>query len=284
MEVFISIMDNFAYGIIWGGIGIFFVMKFLFPSYLKEKGKNLATKEDIEGITQKIELVKSDYAKVLEEVKTNNQLMLSEIDRQKKIKKEVFMNAVDAITKNHIFISLLSNLDINDSDISFAMLSNSGTIAKIQVVGSENTVESVNSIMSSIGKAIIELMFERITLINRKNKIEFLKNQRNKSENEIDRYIVIMKNLNLEGNFNQRLWTAIQDNIDFEKDQINKCNLELDNSSKIQKKEHTEFVEKCMNYFFKTSDLLPHAILSVRKELNLDISDERFIDMFQQEH
>lgn len=36
----------------------FFIMKF-FPSYFSEKGKNTATKEDIEEITKKIETVKS---------------------------------------------------------------------------------------------------------------------------------------------------------------------------------------------------------------------------------
>lgn len=38
--------------------------------YTKEKGKNLATREDIEGITDKIESVKTEYAKELEGLKS----------------------------------------------------------------------------------------------------------------------------------------------------------------------------------------------------------------------
>lgn len=41
----------------------------LITSYLKEKGKNLATKEDIQEITKKIESIKYDYNKQLEEFK-----------------------------------------------------------------------------------------------------------------------------------------------------------------------------------------------------------------------
>lgn len=41
----------------------------LITSYLKEKGKNLATKEDIEEITKKIESIKHDYNRQLEEFK-----------------------------------------------------------------------------------------------------------------------------------------------------------------------------------------------------------------------
>ncbi len=40
------------------------------PSYIEEKGKNLATKEDIREITDKIESVKIEYAKELEGLKS----------------------------------------------------------------------------------------------------------------------------------------------------------------------------------------------------------------------
>jgi hypothetical protein len=41
-----------------------------FAPYFKEKGKNVATREDIEEITDKIESVKNDYAKELEGLKS----------------------------------------------------------------------------------------------------------------------------------------------------------------------------------------------------------------------
>jgi hypothetical protein len=54
-----------------------YLLRDFFPSYSKEKGKNLATKEDIHGITDKIESVKAEYAKSLEAVKTKLQLEAS---------------------------------------------------------------------------------------------------------------------------------------------------------------------------------------------------------------
>ncbi len=47
---------------------IFLFRKYLF-SYSSEKGKNLATKEDIEEITRKIENIKSEYVAELERLK-----------------------------------------------------------------------------------------------------------------------------------------------------------------------------------------------------------------------
>ncbi len=48
---------------------IYFYLKNTLPAYLKEKSKNLATKEDIEEITNKVESIKHDYNRQLEEFK-----------------------------------------------------------------------------------------------------------------------------------------------------------------------------------------------------------------------
>jgi hypothetical protein len=49
----------------------------LFSAYFKKKGKNLATKEDIAGITNKIESVKHDYASQLEHAKADLSALLT---------------------------------------------------------------------------------------------------------------------------------------------------------------------------------------------------------------
>ena len=38
----------------------------LLPAYVREKGKNLATKEDIEEITRKVEGIRGEYAQALQ--------------------------------------------------------------------------------------------------------------------------------------------------------------------------------------------------------------------------
>ncbi|WP_156128884.1 hypothetical protein [Plesiomonas shigelloides] len=57
-------------------ISLLLVKKYL-PSYLSEKGKNLATKEDVRHITDKIEQVKLEYASKLEGVKNELSIQLN---------------------------------------------------------------------------------------------------------------------------------------------------------------------------------------------------------------
>jgi len=280
IEKLLQLAGNLGIGIIIGGGIVYLLLKFFLPSYLSEKGKNLATKEDIASITEKVESVKTDYAKVLEELRTNNQLMLNEIEREKSIKKEVYLEATEALTRTQNIVASLSNLHINDQNITEGMVNDSGLIAKVQIVGSENTVKAVTTIMSSIGTAILELMLERSALVSRKNEIELLEKYRTKSADEIDRYISIMKNVNLEGSHDQRLWDTINQNIEFEKEQRDNYAQEINDLWSIQNKDHLEFTRKCMDRFFEITTLLPDAVLSIREELDLQISNEAYLDIF----
>ena len=60
------------------GVVVLLIRSFL-PSYFSEKGKNLATKEDIGEITAAVESVKEDYTKRLKELEHQNALVLEQL-------------------------------------------------------------------------------------------------------------------------------------------------------------------------------------------------------------
>ncbi|MFZ3053977.1 MAG: hypothetical protein WA099_11280 [Sulfuricurvum sp.] len=270
---------------ILSGLGIVFLAMFktnYFPKYLEEKAKNTATKEDIKIITEQVESVKTDYAKVIEEIRSNNQLKLAEIEREKNIRKEVYLEAVESITRYLNLISSISNINNNEQELNHQMIKDSGVIAKIQIVGSESTVRAVTSIMSAIGTALFELMLERNTLILRKNDIEAITALYSKSYNEIERYILMMKNSNLEGNKDTHFWKMITEFFEFETNERNNHQEKINTLTTIQTQEQLAFSKKCMSKYFEISRLIPEAILSVRNDLGLLISNEAYLDIYNQ--
>ena len=76
-------MDNWIFAInfvmnllTWGILIVgWLLLRDYLPGYFQEKGKNLATKEDIREITEKIEAVRAEYAKQLELYKDEISLM-----------------------------------------------------------------------------------------------------------------------------------------------------------------------------------------------------------------
>lgn len=92
-----------GYGIegIFAGFLVFFLIKFFLPGYLTEKGKNLATSEDIAEITKKIESVKSDYSVLLEQHRAKNQLRIAAIDKRLEVHQEAFVHWRGLMAKMH---------------------------------------------------------------------------------------------------------------------------------------------------------------------------------------
>lgn len=62
--------------------GIIVLIASFLGSYLQRKGQNLATKEDIADITRKVEGIRTDYAKELENLSHHNQLKMAALDRR----------------------------------------------------------------------------------------------------------------------------------------------------------------------------------------------------------
>ena len=76
-------------GLVAGLVAVLLLRIFL-PGYLAEKGKNLALKEDIAQITEKIEEVKRQHSELLEDLKTRNQLRIAALQERLRAHQEAY--------------------------------------------------------------------------------------------------------------------------------------------------------------------------------------------------
>jgi hypothetical protein len=82
-----------------GGLGVgavvaaliaWLLLKHYVPSYLSEKGKNLATREDVAAITHEVERVRLEYITLIEELRARNQLRMAALDKRLQAHQEAF--------------------------------------------------------------------------------------------------------------------------------------------------------------------------------------------------
>tara|TARA_R110000765_G_scaffold251828_1_gene353205 strand:+ start:399 stop:1325 length:927 start_codon:yes stop_codon:yes gene_type:complete len=280
VEKLSTIFGIFGFGAVVGGGILFYFLKSYIPAYLSKKGQNLATKQDIGAITDQVEAVKTGYAQILEEVKVSNQLKMSAIEREQSLKKEVYMEAVEAISQSQIMVANFSNLNITGHAITSEFSVQAGKIAKVQIVGTKETVEALIIFMGEVNTACLHLMLERAELVTRMKTIETLETLRNNHQSEIERYVSIMKDMNLAGKLDKGTMDYINRSVEFESNRSDEHVAKIDELSDVQKKEHLLYVKECMDTFFRISRCLPKVILSIRKELGLDISDEEYMYIF----
>lgn len=76
------------------GAGAYWIFRLLMlrylPAYFSEKGKNLATKEDIAAITRQVEAVRHEYSALLEELRARHQLRTASLDLRLRAHQEAF--------------------------------------------------------------------------------------------------------------------------------------------------------------------------------------------------
>ena len=66
-------------------------------SFIREKGKNLATKKDIGRITKEIESVKSIYTKEIEHIREKQQLRLAAIDKRLEAHQKAYLTVAKRV-------------------------------------------------------------------------------------------------------------------------------------------------------------------------------------------
>lgn len=97
------------------GIVLFFMIKNFLPSYFNEKGKNLATKEDIDEITERVEKIKSEFVKDIEHIKAD----LSYINQNKfSIKASERDALIEMNNKYSEWLNYLMNVSFTDINAS----------------------------------------------------------------------------------------------------------------------------------------------------------------------
>jgi hypothetical protein len=94
-----------------GGAGIWLFIKSSLEKYagafLEEKGKNLATKQDIGDITKIVESIKHENNLILEEIKGKHQMRLAAIEKRLQVYQKVYVNLSHII--NDLLIENLSD-------------------------------------------------------------------------------------------------------------------------------------------------------------------------------
>jgi hypothetical protein len=85
-----DLLTGYGFGGAVAGVVTAFLVKWFMPAYLGQKGRNLATKEDIAEITKKIEGVKLQFAEVLEDRKAAHQMRMAALDRRLEAHQEAF--------------------------------------------------------------------------------------------------------------------------------------------------------------------------------------------------
>jgi len=252
-----------------------------FRPYLSEKAKNLATKTDIGEITDIVESVKSNYSQVIEEVRHSNALMLKSIDREQAIKKEIYFDAIDAL-----FVLGKSIVDYSYPNNASKQLSQKVTeqnrkIAKVYLVGTEETISNVSAYTRVFAKGISSTFEDRRRAGNlEKDSSKKLEkaNELNDKKNDLAKKL---QDLKKEGASDAETIKTIEHNLEVATGHVNSRFEEVRSLLKEKTEIQLNLIRKCKEISIELSELMPSIINSFRNELSLPIPEESLQEIFK---
>lgn len=201
------------------------------------------------------------------------------IEREIAIKKDIFLDVVKAMSLGVSAFSNFSDLDIQNSEVTKQYNDESSSIAKVYVIGKEETVKSIAKFCNTLSATYMEFFARRNQVYDTKYQLDNLKETAERYRKEIDKTLDVMSQFQHSSVDNDERWEYLQGIFRFSSD---KLKIHTEEQTKIGHKlylEQLELSKLAINYETKVlKDALP-VILAIREELKMDMQGEFLEDL-----
>lgn len=199
--------------------------------------------------------------------------------RELLLKKEVYLEAAEAISAGLIAVGRFANLDVPFQEIASDFVKKSSAIAKVHIIADQETMNAVTEFQGELESVYMRLSADRVPLAVAREEVDRLKRQIDASAKERERLLDVMKAQGLEGNKDERRWNVLQADFEFEQNRAAQATSEhADRALKLQSAQ-LKYAQECVREYGRLSLLLVPAVASVRKELDLPIDAKTYSDL-----
>lgn len=197
---------------------------------------------------------------------------LRNYDSDLALRKGVYLEAVEAIYSGLQAIGKLIDLGIPNDEIGREFARKAPAMGKVHVIGDESVLNAMVELSDKISDTFIRLNVKRLVVANMQQSVTLVQEQLQKSESEQNRWLELVKQFNLEGSKDKRLWDTINHNFQHETERIKELLVESQNSTKVFTEGQMELIEEGGQALIEISPLIWPAVSAIRAHLNLPLA------------
>ncbi|MGS0674118.1 chromosome partitioning protein ParA [Shewanella sp. 125m-1] len=194
------------------------------------------------------------------------------------LKKEVFLNVARSFADVLGGVPKLMNLDFTQKDIEIQLSEHSGIVAKSYLVAKEDSVAAILDYSAETAESLLKLMKSRTLVLDHSKAIEIYQSTIDTANEEKDRLISIMKELNLQGNNNQATFDYLQKSYEAQEIIVRRSKDSQKEQEEILKPLYMAFAKECISEHSRLLSLLPPMAIALRAELENDQNSQTFVD------
>lgn len=196
------------------------------------------------------------------------------VDREMELRKEVYLDAAEAIDAGIVALSNYANLTKKPEELFREFYEKRGALSKVHLIAKETTVTAVLAFSIEFGEEVRRLSLLRHSLTQTQARLKFLGNQIQFFAKERDRMIDLMKQLNFEGNNDSHRWDFVRKTFELEKKRADDAIAEQLSLDATLKNDWALFASECFSATNRVSRLVAPAVRAVRDELELPFDYE----------
>jgi hypothetical protein len=202
--------------------------------------------------------------------------LVKSTERELALKKDIFLDAAEAVSAAISSLSNFANLDKSNDKVMERYLEKSPVLAKVHVVGTMQTVDSLANLMDEHRKQAFDLWAVRHQLNAQRSSIANLDNLVGKFQKEVDVTLELIKQFNISGAGDQQRWDRLQKNVEFEMKRVDDG---LANRGQLVRKftgEHVAFIAACSRASGEVAKHVAPLVKAIRQELDLPLDLDRY--------
>ena len=208
------------------------------------------------------------------EIQFAHERRLKTKERELALKKEIFLEAAEAVSVALNAITNIADLNMPNEKVMEEYRKKAPAFAKIQLVGSTQTVEALLEFTGDWSAKTLSLFAIRHKLMLERNAIGALDSQNLLFSKEADRYLELQKQYNLSLTNDPQKWHVLQSGFDFEQQRsVDGNNTRQALAGKLGAK-HLQLIGSCSQAVIDISPLIVPLLIAAREELELPFNGE----------
>jgi hypothetical protein len=226
-------------------------------------------------------VVASNFAntKRLEKQLTHDRTV-KKAERDFSTKRDIYFEATDAISLALRSLLYFAYLHQTNDEIMKDYLAKAGALAKVQLIGSPQTIKTLNGFSIFMGNAVLQLSVMRAPLLGERSAILVEETSVNNAQKDFDNVMDAYKQFNFSGALDLQESQRMQRNSEMTLERVNGMRDKLSTKTTALNLKAMAVYKEAIRLHVEATNLLPSLVEAIRAELDLPI-DSGFLGNLQ---
>ncbi len=207
---------------------------------------------------------------------------LKKDEREMSLRKEVYLDAAEAVSAGLIAINRFSNLETAHDKLIDDYIAKVPSLQKTHVVAKEETAIAVTIFSGELNATFLRLFSKRAPLVRQFHEIALLRSQVENFMKEQAEILQLIKQYNMDGSTDRQRWDFLQSSFEYARTQAVEISKKADGLGTTLYSLQLKFMEECAEEAVRLARVLVPLIISVRKELDLPIEEVGYSRLLEQ--